>query len=847
MMLTEHASRWAVACSLVLSVAAVPASGTPFASGPNPQGLYVPPPPTFIQQAGETPIALKFADAPLDQVQKALDDARAADATSPILLTLTGTYVVTATPLTLPSNTAVVLYGTVKAGAGATAASLIAVVGQSRVAISGGVVDGQGAPLAGIDVEGSSHVNIDAVTVTATGHDGIVLNGLGSTVWDSGSAITRCEVTQGGGSGIVISSITQALVLDNFLRGNQGPGIQVRGAHCSIVNNVTQENDLGIVVGGTDDLVSDNDVHDNRSGGVRLETASANTAVVRNTITSNGVVGIDLDGNNNLVYSNTLHNTAAPGGVVTDPTQSPVDLIDRSAGNWVVARGTPLQAPVSRYFYPPTIDNRHADPIMNGRSRTEALVDAADGNAISRAQQVYDATRAQHPDDVIVLTLKGDFTLDGASLTLQSHSVLLLDGSISVPTSSSADQAITAANPAEFIAVSGGTIDLLGKSREGVFFPSTTLGYFDQLTVKRGGQRDVRAGKGMIHLTRGGGYSILRGNTVDSSGGRCVWTQNNNTRYVIFENLFTNCNQDGIDFDSSTSNSVAFSNMNIDNVRYGVFIEQSDSFDKVYGNVATTRDVPNPPGRAVGVYNNATAAGTRGITDKNTVFCNTSDVNSDGYRVGSISTAPAGSIGIAETAHTFMFNNVSRNNRNNGILVDTQFARSVQNYFSQMVLSGNRKDIESHPSNSAAAPDFFNPPAAANLAYHQPVTASSSAAGSSPASTVDGLAFTRWVPAGEPRSTLTIDLGSAVSVGRVVLKPFATSRALARIGVQVSQDGVAFGDVPGTAVSMDMSRPATVVFTPTSARFVRVLFRPILLLGGSTPTLGLEEVSVHAE
>jgi parallel beta helix pectate lyase-like protein len=259
-------------------------------------------------------------------------------------------------------------------------------------------------------------------------------------------------------------------------------------------------------------------------------------------------------------------------------------------------------------------------------------------------------------------TLTGTFTLDAAPLLLQSRTALVLDGTIDVPYASGASEAIRGANPSEFISISGGTIELNGRSMEGIFFLSTTTAYVDGVTVRRAGERDVRAGKGMIHLQRGGGYTILRGNTVDTSGGRCIWTQNSNTRFVVIENYLTNCNQDGVDFDSSTRNSLAIGNQSVDNLRYGLFLEQSDSLNKIYGNYVTTRGIPTIPGRAVGVYNNATSSGTRGTTDKNTVFINVSDVIADGLRVGSISTATGG---VAETAHTFLFNNVVRNSRGN--------------------------------------------------------------------------------------------------------------------------------------------------------------------------------------
>jgi len=342
--------------------------------------------------------------------------------------------------------------------------------------------------------------------------------------------------------------------------------------------------------------------------------------------------------------------------------------------------------------------------VMNDRNRTDVVVTSCESPAISHVQNAYDDAREQHPDDVIVLTLSGEFTADGVPLTLTSYTAVILDGAILVPSPSSLAHVITAVNPSEFISVSGGLLNLGGRSMEGIYFPSTTMAHIDQVTVVRGGQRDIRAGKGMIHLQRGGGYNIIHANRVDQSGGRCIWTQHNNSRYVVLENYLTNCNMDAVDFDSATSNSLAIGNLGEDNRRYGVFVEQSDSFNKIYGNFTTTRGIPGNPGHGVGVYNNATAPGRRAVTDKNTVFCNTSDTIANGLRVGSVAVAG----GIAETARTYLFNNVVRN-AGDAILFDTQFPESVENYFSQTVLEGNLRDINSHPSGDASLPDFFNP------------------------------------------------------------------------------------------------------------------------------------------
>src|SRR5215831_14979534 len=678
-------------CATALFVSALFICAEAAADGPTSTGLYTPPADGFILDPAETPIELAFEGEPLSDIQARLDDARTSDPDSPIILTLTGTFAVSDSPLMLPSRTSVILYGTIEAASDATAPSLIATIGQRKVAVAGGVLDGHNRRLRGIDAEGAAQVNVDAVTIKDTGQDGLRLSGNGGTVWNSGSAITRCNISNAGANGVALSSITQVLLLDNFVHHNAGAGIQMSATHSAIVNNVVQENGAGIVVDTSDNLISDNELRGNRGGGVWLLPSSANTAVLRNVIADNLSSGVDLDGNNNLLYLNTFDN--------------PVDLIERDSSNWVVpGRPRPLAATLSKYFYPPTIDNRHADPVMNGRNRTDLAVTSCESPAISQVQNAYDDAREQHPDDVIVLTLSGEFTADGVPLMLNSYTALILDGAIFVPSPSTLEHVITAVNPSEFISVSGGLIDLGGRSMEGIYFPSSTMAHIDQVTVVRGGERDVRAGKGMIHLQRGGGYNIIHANRVDQSGGRCIWTQYNNSRYVVLENYLTNCNMDAVDFDSATSNSLAIGNISEDNRRYGVFVEQSDSFNKIYGNFTTTRGIPGNPGHGVGVYNNATTPGTRAVTDKNTVFCNTSDTIANGLRVGSVAVAG----GIAETAHTYLFNNVVRN-AGDAILVDTQFPRSVETYFSQTVLEGNRQDINSHPSNDASPRDFFNP------------------------------------------------------------------------------------------------------------------------------------------
>lgn len=789
------------------------------ANGPRQPGLYVPPVNSYIISPGETPVTLQFGSAKISDIQTQLNAASAANPNSPIVLTLTGDYLIKDTPLTLPSMTSLVLYGTVATLPNATATSLISISGQTKVAIAGGILEGNFANVAGIDAENSTKINIDAVTIRNPRRDGIILSGNGNTVFDSGSAITRCDISGSAGNGITVQNITQALVLDNFVHGNKGSGVNLASAHSSVTNNDLSDNTIGVLSVANNNLVSDNNLNGNQQAGVQLASTSSATAIMRNVISHNQADGIDFDGSGNLVFDNTLDNQ--------------VNLTDRSAANYVIAHGTPLSAPTSTYFYPPTIDNQHSDPILNGVPRTDITVTSGD---ITDVQTAYNAAVAANPGSFIVLHMNGTFTLDGAApLTLQSNTAVLLNGAINVTAKIS--QVITDANPASFVSVSGGTIDMQGKGGiTGIFFPSTTMAYIDHVTVINGGVPTIRTSGGMIQLQRGGGYNILYRNTVNQSGGRCLWTQFANAHYVVMENQLSNCNMDAVDFDSSTSNSYAISNTSLDNVRYGVFIEQSDSFDKIYGNYTTTRDIPTSTGHGIGVYNNATSAGARAITNGNTAFSNINDTVNNGLRIGSISTAAGG---VAESANTFFFNNVATNNGGEGILFDTAFPASINNYLSQTVLGGNKTDLNQQNNNGATPPEFFNPKSAINLALNQPVTASSSAPGSNPANAVDGLAFTTWQSSDPSDSSLTVDLGADQSFQRVTLKQ-ASVLSLSLITLQRSEDGVNFTDVPGGVAVV--GSVGTLKFSPVTSRFVRVDIRTFF--GENN---GLQEMAVFPE
>jgi hypothetical protein len=179
---------------------------------------------------------------------------------------------------------------------------------------------------------------------------------------------------------------------------------------------------------------------------------------------------------------------------------------------------------------------------------------------------------------------------------------------------------------------------------------------------------------------------------------------------------------------------------------------------------------------------------------------------------------------------------VVKNSTGNGVLFDTQFPNSIDNYFSQTVLSGNATDFAQQNTNGAAPPDFFNPMSAINLALNQPVTASSTATGSNPANAVDGLSFTGWLAGDDSHPALTVDLGASVGFQRVSLKQNAPD-AISLITLLTSQDGVNFTALPG-GISL-LGPIGSINFNPVTARFLRVQIWN--LFGGQT---GLREFAV---
>src|SRR5215467_11361614 len=88
----HNTSRRAIFCRVVFLIFLSSASFPAVSQGPNRSGLYAPPANNFILDPTENRVALDIGSLPLSEVQRQLDQARAANPDSPIVLTLTGIY-----------------------------------------------------------------------------------------------------------------------------------------------------------------------------------------------------------------------------------------------------------------------------------------------------------------------------------------------------------------------------------------------------------------------------------------------------------------------------------------------------------------------------------------------------------------------------------------------------------------------------------------------------------------------------------------------------------------------------------------------------------------------------------
>lgn len=642
------------------------------------------------QPINEVVTVIEDTSGSIATLQGLIDSARVAQPEQFILVRLRAntTYPVTGSPLILNSKMTLSGAGTtLAAGSTTTAGSMVRILpGATLVSIDRLTLEGAGKNLYGIEGTGVSRVNVDRVTVRDTGLSGIFLQGLGSTVFNNEMTVTRCMV-QGASNanGIHLRQATQGVVMENEFFNNR-IGILLESAdHCLVVNNQVEYNATdGICLQDSKNARIASNLIVGNPIAVATRGASASTSsshfIFRNEI-SLATTGISLGQSKDTIYGNSL-----VAGVATPLA------FGSGALNRVIQIGSSASAPLQEYFYPPTFSNPHTDAVKNGQERVDLISDAT---TLSAIQAAYNSARASQPGRVTVLHLTAPIITGDQALVLQGDTCVILKGRINLLPGVAAFQATgTTSAPLGFISISGGTIDGQNTTgRSGMIFTICSKVLVEGVNLVNFGSKATRVtGSDVILFAGCKDPCIVDSSTINGGAARGIWTKgitgSSLSGMLFIDNVVSEVNMDGIDFDVATSSSSAFYNLSQNNIRYGVFVEEGAKNVQVVGNTCSGNDI------GINVY-----AYDMGPTEQNTLAANVLSANRRGLRFGAADPEP--SQGIL-TRNNFAFNNRIQNTTTLAG-IDAQSDGS-ENYITQNILSSNSVDI-----GSTTTALFFNP------------------------------------------------------------------------------------------------------------------------------------------
>lgn len=412
--------------------------------------LYTVPNSTFIEDpSGDNVVTINDTSGSIATLQTAMNNARNNNQNAVIAIHLLNgaTYSVSSASLVLASQECLIGTGALiqAANASVTVPLVQISAGSTNVSVAGGTFDGNGANIYGIFAPSTAaRVNIDKVTVRNCGQDCLQLNGNGNSAFDDEMTVTRCDVSGSlGHSGISIWNATQTTCVDNNCHNNSVGIWMGNCGYCNIANNTCESNSVGIDFNsGSDDYIVNNSCIKNATG---ILANGSSTMIVSDLLASNTVAGINSGGGGNI-YSDNLFGSG-----------NATNFIDDGSGDDIVAYKGALNGSDQSYFYPPLINDQHNTNIVNGMGRYDLTDNST--TTIDAVQNEYNAAASANPGDVIVLHLKGNYTIGANPLTLGSDTCVLLSGTIQINSSTTASCAITASSGASYISVSGGVID----------------------------------------------------------------------------------------------------------------------------------------------------------------------------------------------------------------------------------------------------------------------------------------------------------------------------------------------------------------------------------------------------
>jgi parallel beta-helix repeat protein len=189
------------------------------------QNYFYPP---LIDNPHTKPIAngkartdLTIASTSIANVQTQYNAARSANPSNTIVLHLNGTFTLGAAPLSLSSDTSVLLTGTIQIDSSTKATAAISIGASQRISLSGGTIDGGGLNgHFGVDVRGGSLIQVDKMTIQNLGDNSTHHGGSDSIHFFSTptpNLVTRCTINKSGARGIWSQTKGKVLYAENVI------------------------------------------------------------------------------------------------------------------------------------------------------------------------------------------------------------------------------------------------------------------------------------------------------------------------------------------------------------------------------------------------------------------------------------------------------------------------------------------------------------------------------------------------------------------------------------------------------------------------------------------------------
>jgi len=649
--------------------------------------FFTPPDLEFVLSPDEETKRVALVAGSVDEAQKVIDAARAAAPGAVLMIDAQGMLEVAANPLRLGSKMCLRLSpsAAIQAGKDATASSLISIVDAEFVSVTSSgpglaVIDGGNKSLVGISVTGGSRINFDQLAVLRCGVAGVDYKGKDATAVNQAASVTRSQF-EANGDGLRIDVTGGFQCLDNIFKNQTGTALVINSLTSVAAGNEFSGNKAAIVSASDRGVIARNRIGD--VAALQITPAGVGQLITENIGTAKDMQ-IILAGSTQQLFRNDLQGTATIA-----PDAKDIFLIGNTGLTVDPA------SPALKFFNPPTYARPHKDafivpgmgrfdmPIVIGGKNKKGDDEGTPPVDVAGVQEALNAASKEHPNDVIVLKMQGEFvSKTPGGLELPPNTCLILEGRILADPGLPLDPPWVRGEPVGqvvmlpktgYCSVSGGKLDAGRQVNHSINAYRGSICVVENVNITA----SSRDGINTKARNKDHPMFIYRCN-VYGNNARGIWVHVATRVHSIANNAVGN-NTDGIDLDAHAIDCTALFNTSNGNRRHGVFIEEGVDHNIVFGNTLNDNF-----GAGIHVWNEE----VKQNTGPNVISANECNGNYRGTSVGGRAND--------KTSHdNLFFNNITRYNRLNGILAGNSKAKG--NYFTQCVVGQNiQSDIVPH-------------------------------------------------------------------------------------------------------------------------------------------------------